>query len=306
VHDHGRSRGAGGAGGAGLDVVRAGRLTTVQDLGRPGLAHLAVSRSGAADPVSLRLANRLAGNPEAAAGLETTLLGADVRLDGTGRWVAVTGAECDVRIDGHLVDANRAVYLAAGAVLSAGTAARGLRSYVAVAGGIHVEPVLGSRSTDVLNGIGPDPVTEGVRLPLGPVTGSPPAVDVVPGLSFPDRLRVRIIPGPRDAWFTVASLAHLVETDYEVTGESDRVGVRLAGPALERARADALPSEGMVLGSVQVPTSGRPIVFLADHPTTGGYPVVAVVHPGDLPLIAQARPGSRIAFHWARTRRRIC
>jgi biotin-dependent carboxylase-like uncharacterized protein len=289
MHDHG-----------GLVAVRPGLLTTVQDLGRPGFAHLAVPPSGAADPVSLRLANRLVGNREGAAALETTLLGVEIRLEGDGesggRWVAVTGAEADVRIDGRAVDANRALYLATGSVLSVGPATRGLRSYIAVAGGVAVEPVLGSRSTDVLNGIGPAPLTTGSRLPLGRPVAPPPGVDVVPGRPLPDVTRVRLIPGPRQDWFTAEAWAVLLSARYQVTNESDRVGVRLDGPALARANTAALPSEGMVLGSVQVPTDGQPIIFLADHPTTGGYPVIAVVHPADLPLVAQARPGSRLYF----------
>lgn len=283
-----------------LLVTRPGPLTTVQDLGRPGLAHLAVCRSGAADAVSLRLANRLVGNPEGAAGLETTLLGAAVRLrgPGSGRWVAVTGAECEVRVDGRPADTNRAVRLPAGAELDIGAATRGLRSYLAVAGGVLAEPVLGSRSRDTLNDLGPAPLAAGTSLALG-VPGEPAAADAVPGVPLAPVVVVRLIPGPRHDWFTAASRARLVAAPYEVTGHSDRVGVRLAGPALERARPGALPSEGIVLGAVQVPDNGRPLVFLADHPTTGGYPVVGVVHPGDLPAVAQARPGTQIRFRRA-------
>jgi biotin-dependent carboxylase-like uncharacterized protein len=283
-----------------LVVTRPGPLTTVQDLGRPGLAHLAVSRSGAVDAASLRLANRLVGNPEGAAGLETTLLGAAVRLRApeSGRWVCVTGADCEVRVAGRPADTNRAVWLPAGAELDIGAATRGLRSYLAVAGGVLAEPVLGSRSHDTLNGIGPAPLTRTTSLPLGD-PGEPAPADAVPGVPLASAVGVRLTPGPRHDWFTVESLARLVAVPYEVTGDSDRVGARLAGPALEPARAGALPSEGIVLGAVQVPDNGQPLVFLADHPTTGGYPVVGVVHPGDLPAVAQARPGTRIWFRWS-------
>jgi biotin-dependent carboxylase-like uncharacterized protein len=284
-----------------LLVTRAGPLTTVQDLGRPGLAHLAVSRSGAADAASLRLANRLVGNPEGAAGLETTLLGAAVRLRsaaGSGRWVAVTGADCEVRVDGRPADVNHPVYLPAGAEIDLGAATRGLRSYLAVAGGVLVAPVLGSRSRDTLNGLGPAPLGEDDELPLGE-PGRPAHADAVPGVPLAGAVGVRITPGPRHGWFTDESLALLVGAPYEVTGDSDRVGARLTGPVLERVSEQALPSEGIVLGAVQVPDNGQPLVFLADHPTTGGYPVVGVVHPRDLPAVAQARPGTSIRFRWS-------
>jgi biotin-dependent carboxylase-like uncharacterized protein len=279
-----------------LVVVRPGPLTTVQDLGRPGLAHLAVSRSGAADPASLRLANRLVGNPEGNAGLETTALGADVRL-GSGRWVAVTGATCDVTVDGRPADADRPLYVPAGAVLSLGPARHGLRTYVAVAGGLAVEPVLGSRATDTLSGIGPPPPAAGDVLPLGPPRGEPAWVDVVPRAVPSGAADVRLVPGPRDDRITAGARRTLVEEPYVVTADADRVGVRLDGPPLERATDAALASEGIVTGAVQVPPNGRPLVFLADHPTTGGYPVVGVVHPADLWLLAQARPGTAVRFH---------
>ena len=280
-----------------LVVRRPGLLTTVQDAGRPGAAHLGVSPSGALDQAALRLANRLVGNPQDAAALETTLLGADVRLT-AGRWVAVTGAGCDVAVSGRPADGDRPLYVAPGATLSVGPARWGVRSYVAVGGGIAVEPVLGSRSTDTLSRIGPPPLTEGDVLPLGDVRGAPAAVDVVPRSAVTGTVDVRLVPGPRDATLTAAALRTLVTHPYEVTDHSDRVGARLAGPPLERSGDQAVPSEGIALGSVQVPRDGLPLVFLADHPTTGGYPVVAVVHPADLWIVAQSRPGTALRFRW--------
>jgi biotin-dependent carboxylase-like uncharacterized protein len=175
--------------------------------------------------------------------------------------------------------------------------AYGVRSYLAVAGGIAVEPVLGSRSTDTLAWVGPPRVLAGSTLPLGESSGEPRALDVPPARRA-DSLRV--LPGPRADW--VASLEPLFSGDWVVLPESDRIGLRLDGPPLERVRPGELPSEGMVLGAVQVPPRGRPIVFLADHPPTGGYPVVGVVHPDDLWQCAQARPGERIRFRRASTR----
>lgn len=283
---------------AGLVVVlRSGSLTTVQDLGRPGLAHLAVPRSGAADPDSLRLANRLVGNPESAAGIETTLLGADLRITAA-RWVAVTGAPCPVRVDGRPADIDRPVYVPAGAVLSICPADRGVRSYLAVAGGIRTAPVLGSRSTDLLSGIGLPPLTTGQRVPIGPATRAPASVDQAPRPLIPDEARLRLIAGPRDGWFDRATLRAVAATGYAVDSASNRIGVRLTGPAVAASHPGELPSEGMVRGAVQVPPGGQPLIFLVDHPTTGGYPVIGVVHPDDMGLVAQARPGTSVRFCW--------
>jgi len=282
-----------------LEVVRAGLLSTVQDLGRPGLAHLGVPRSGAADPDALRLANRLVGNPEGLAAIETTLLGVDVRL-AAGRWVAVTGAPAPVQIAGRPAGGCCAQYAPAGAVVSVGPAVAGVRSYLAVAGGIDVAPELGSRSTDTLGGLGPPVLRAGAVVPLGAARAAPAPIDVAPQPCVPEPAALRLVPGPRDDWFGPGSLADLVGGAYRVTPAADRVGVRLAGPRLTARRGAGLPSEGVVRGAVQVPPGGEPIVFLADHPTTGGYPVVGVVHPGDLWLVAQARPGTRIRFRWHR------
>ncbi|MFL6129058.1 MAG: biotin-dependent carboxyltransferase family protein [Mycobacteriales bacterium] len=271
-----------------LTVLRAGPLTTVQDLGRPGYAHLGVPRSGAADRPALRRANRMVGNPEDAAGLETTLLGTRVRLEAD-RWVAVTGAGAEVSVDGRPVRSPFEVR--AGAALRVGTARRGLRSYLAVGGGIAVPEVLGSRSTDRLSGLGPAPLRDGDRLPLGPPT-DPGVPEDEPELPAEPVLRLRT--GPRADWF--AGTGPLTAGAYTVGTDSDRIGLRLDGPRLTRVRHQELPSEGLVLGAVQVPADGRPVLFLADHPTTGGYPVVGVVHPDDVPLAAQARPGGRLRF----------
>lgn len=278
-----------------LQVVRTGPLLTVQDLGRPGWAHLGVPRSGALDAPALRWANRLVGNDERAAGLETTLAGCAVRCTAD-RTVAVTGAPATVTVDGRGVAWGLPVRLRAGAVLDIGPAASGVRSYLAVAGGIAVPPVLGSRSTDLLSGLGPAALSTEDSIPLAEPVGSPPPIDVAPAASVPERLQLRVRPGPRADWITARAWRTLTEGPYETSPDSDRVGVRLHGPALERATDDELPSEGLVLGGVQVPGDGLPLVFLADHPTTGGYPVIGVVEAADLPVLAQARPGTTVTF----------
>ncbi|GHF73666.1 allophanate hydrolase [Kitasatospora xanthocidica] len=278
-----------------VTVARPGLLTTVQDLGRPGHAHLGVPRSGALDRPAHRLANRLVGNPETAATLETTLLGCAVRVE-RAVTAAVTGAPCAVRVDGRPAAWAAPVRLPAGALLEVGPATRGVRSYVAFAGGIAVVPVLGSRSTDLLSGLGPPPLAAGDALPLGEPSGASGGADVVPCSGAPEVVVLPLLLGPRDDWFTARSLASLARADYRVSPTSNRIGLRLDGPGLERAREGELPSEGMVLGAVQVPPSGRPVIFLADHPTTGGYPVVGVVPATALPAAAQAAPGTPVRF----------
>jgi biotin-dependent carboxylase-like uncharacterized protein len=278
-----------------LSVVRAGALTTVQDLGRPGHAHLGVPRSGALDRPAAALVNRLVGNAPDAAVLETTLNGCAIRPR-SALTAAVGGAPCRVTVDGRPVAWGAPVHVPAGAVLDVGAAVAGVRGYLAVSGGVAVEPVLGSRSTDLLSGLGPAPLTDGAVLPLGTPAGGHACVDVAPQPAPPTELVLRVTPGPRDDWFTPQAVQVFTSRAYRVSAASNRIGLRTEGPALERARAGELPSEGMVLGAVQVPPDGRPVVFLADHPTTGGYPVIAVVRTADLPAAAQAVPGTPVRF----------
>jgi biotin-dependent carboxylase-like uncharacterized protein len=276
-----------------LEVLRPGFAATVQDLGRPGHAALGVGRSGAADRASLRLANRLVGNPAGAAALEVTLGGLVLRASSL-TTVAVTGAWCPVTAGGRAMGLNAPITLRAGEELVLGTASAGLRCYVAVRGGIDVPPVLGSRATDTLGKLGPPPLAAGMLLPVGDAALGFPAVDLAPRAALPDAPVLRVTPGPRRDWF--AAPDRLLSTVYTVSPDSDRVGLRLTGPPLERVRHDELPSEACVPGSLQVPPSGRPILFHADHPTTGGYPVIAVVEEDDLDVAAQLRPGQTLRF----------
>ncbi|MCF2128333.1 biotin-dependent carboxyltransferase family protein [Strepomyces sp. STD 3.1] len=276
-------------------TVRSGALTTVQDAGRPGHAHLGVPRSGALDAPAMRLANRLLGNDPDAAVLETTLTGCALRPD-HGVTVVVGGAPCPVTVDGRPAAWGAPVRVPAGSVLDVGAAATGVRSYVAVAGGIAVDAVLGSRSTDLLSGLGPLPLRDGDVLPVGtPARMVPPSV-TAPWPGPPAELVLPVRLGPRADWFSAAALRTLVAAVYRVSPHSNRIGLRTEGPPLERAATGELPSEGMVLGAVQVPPDGRPVIFLHDHPTTGGYPVVAVVAEGALAAAAQAAAGTRVRF----------
>lgn len=280
-----------------LEVVATGPLATLQDLGRPGLAALGVGQSGAADAPSMRLANRLVGNECGTACVEVTFGGLEVRARG-GVTVALAGAPCPMSVDGRQVAPYTVVWVPDGAVLRLGAPTSGLRSYLAVRGGLDVAPVLGSCSTDTLSGVGPAPLEPGRRLRVGRATRPLPGVDLAP-VRVPDAgdLWLRFMRGPRADWFTDAAYDALLTTPYEVTAESNRIGMRLSGTALERSCEAELPSEGMVAGALQVPPSGQPTLFLADHPVTGGYPVVAVVVAADVALAAQARPGQRLRFH---------
>ncbi len=280
-----------------MRVLAPGPLTTVQDLGRPGYGHLGVPPSGALDPDALRVANRLVGNPETAAGLETTFGGLAVVLDAP-RYLALTGAPAPLTVDGRPAPLYAPFHAPAGARVALGTPSAGIRSYVAVGGGIAVPPVLGSRSADLLAGLGPAALSVGDLLPVGEPSSPPSAVDVAP-VWPPGDGTLRLYPGPRDDWFTDEALDLLTSRPYRVTTHSNRIGVRLSGPALTRRRTDELPSEGLVTGAVQVPANGQPVVFLADHPTTGGYPVIGVIDSRDLAIAAQARPGAQLAFRLA-------
>jgi biotin-dependent carboxylase-like uncharacterized protein len=275
-----------------IEIVNAGIGSSFQDLGRLRCAHLGVGRSGAADRAAHALANRLLGNQASAAAIETY---------GALSWrahahvsVVVTGAPAriDVR-DGPPMAVNAVAHVPPGAEVTVRPPDQGMRCYVAVRGGLDVAPVLGSRSLDTLAGIGPR-LERGAMIRVGPDPGTPMDVDVAVRPVPPTVLSV--FEGPRRDWFTDDAWAALLTSAYVVSGSSDRVGVRLAGPALERRHHLQLPSEGMVEGAVEVPPDGQPIVMLSDHPVTGGYPVIAVVSGADLAGVAQARPGSMLRF----------
>jgi len=275
---------------AALTVLETGPLTTVQDQGRLGQAALGVGRSGACDRGSAALANRLVGNLPEAAVLEVTFGGLSVRAE-RDLLVATTGAPS---LGGTY---NAPALLRTGSVLTLGVPPSGLRTYLAVRGGIEVSPVLGSRSTDLLSGLGPPVLSAGDRLPVGSPTGPLPGLDVAP-VPDPcqDELVVRVLPGPRCSWFSDRAWAQLVGQTYQVTSESNRVGLRLSGDPLARERQGELPSEGMLRGALQVPPSGQPVLFLADHPVTGGYPVIGYVDDADVDRCAQLRPGQTLRF----------
>jgi biotin-dependent carboxylase-like uncharacterized protein len=278
----------------GIEVLAAGPLALVEDLGRPGLAATGVGRSGAADRGALKLANRLVANPEDAAGIEVTFGGLAVRAHGP-QTVATAGAGAPADVDGKPVGHHVVVRLADGQVLRLGVPRSGMRSYLAVRGGIAVDPVLGSRSTDLLAGLGPDRLEPGRLLPVGPEPDRFPVIDVAP-VAEPaaGTVVLRAVPGPRAD--RIAELSVLTSTAWTASSRSDRVGMRLEGGRLEWSGSGEIPSEGMVRGSIQVPSGGEPVVFLANHPVTGGYPVAAVLLDADADRAAQVRPGQGVRF----------
>jgi biotin-dependent carboxylase-like uncharacterized protein len=278
-------------------VLATGPQALVQDLGRPGFAHLGVPPSGALDQPALRLANRLVGNAESAAGLEVLLGGLRLRAEFSCT-VAVTGTSASVTVDGRERGTHAPIHLPAGAELALGTPTDGLRNYLAFGGGIVVDAELGSRSTDVLSGIGPTALRTGDVLPLGEPLGPPVGADQLAAAAVPAELMLPVLLGPREDWFADA-VGQLRQGRWRVSPESNRIGLRLTGPALRRAEDFAgreLPSEPVLTGAIQVPANGRPVVFLADHPTTGGYPVIGVVPTAALAALAQARPGTTVLF----------
>jgi biotin-dependent carboxylase-like uncharacterized protein len=275
-----------------IEIINQGIGSVFQDLGRPGYKHLGVGRSGAADRPSHTLANRLVGNPESAASIETCG-GLAVRFHHPAL-VVVSGARgtIDVR-QGPPIAVNGVAHIPAGSELILRSPDDGLRYYLAIRGGFDVEPVLGSRSFDTLAGIGPRLAT-GDQITIGQDPQTPLVVDFVS--RQPWTTHIDISEGPRRDWFTEHAWASLISVGYVVSPTGNRVGARLDGPALERLRNRELPSEGLVEGAIQVPPDGQPIVMLADYPVTGGYPVIAVVAPAHVPSVAQARPGTTLRF----------
>lgn len=278
-----------------IEILDPGPLTTVQDRGRPGWAHVGVPPSGAVDATALELGRRLVGNAPNAAALEATLAGPRLRFDAPAL-VAITGALGPATLDGAAVDPDRPVEAPAGAILALGTYVRGARAYVSVRGGIDAAVVLGSRSTDLLTGLGPPPLRAGDLVAIGHATADTrePA-PTVPSERM-DEAALRLLLGPRDDHLTGAALETLATATWRVTPAANRIGIRLEGPLLELAETAELPSEGVVTGALQVPPSGKPILLLNDHPTTGGYPVVGVVAGADLPRAGQLRPGATLRF----------
>jgi KipI family sensor histidine kinase inhibitor len=299
--DRARRRSAAGPSGPGptIHVHEPGAQTTVQDLGRPGQLRYGIPPSGPMDPHAFVLANRLVGNPDGAAALECTVQGPRVEVDAPCA-VAVTGAEVPVTVNGAEAPAWTTLHLEAGDVVKVGAARRGVRAYVAFSGGIDVPPVLGSRSTYLrgrLGGVEGRALRRGDRLRLFPAPRPPRRrvrADAVPA---PETTPViRIVLGPQHDRFTPEGIAALLGGEYEMLPQSDRMGARLRGPRIPHRQGHDIISDGIALGSIQVPGDGQPIVLLVDRQSTGGYTKVATVCSFDLGRLGQVKPGQRLRF----------
>lgn len=278
-----------------FDVIEAGLFTTMQDLGRHGYRSLGMPGAGAMDPDALRLANLIAGNSPAAAALECTAPGPALRAL-SDLSVAVTGADLTATVDGTAIDMWRAVQVRAGQVIRFGAPHSGMWAYIAPAGGIEARTVLGSASTYFSGGVGRrlergDIIGVGVRHGTPLATPLPAQMVRIPR----DEVTVHVIPGPQGDWFPDDAVEAFFDSPFRVTVQHDRAGIRLDGPAISRDPREML-SDAMLPGAIQVPPDGRPIVIMVDGPTTGGYPKIGVVATVDLPLLAQARPGTRVRF----------
>ncbi|MHB8798977.1 MAG: 5-oxoprolinase subunit C family protein [Thermoanaerobaculia bacterium] len=282
-----------------IQVLVPGLLTTVQDLGRPGLGSLGVPAGGAADAHALRLGNLLLGNEEGAAALEATLVGPELLFAATAV-VVLAGAPFGAQLDGAPLPAWEAVSVPAGGRLAVGRALSGARGYVCVRGGLDVPSVLGSRATDVATGFGGldgRPLRAGDRLFVGAARGEPRGqrIDAAAARWSGPRRRLRVTPGPQDDWFGKDALAAFASRSFRVSASSSRTGVRLEGEPLA-APSRSLVTEGVVAGAVQIPPAGLPIVLLVEHPSTGGYPKIGSVISADLSALAQLRPGEEVRF----------
>lgn len=295
-----------------LTVKTAGAQLLFEDEGRSGLTHWGVSPAGFADPVAAHAANLLVGNMPSATVLES-LMGGFVVEAQQDTVVSLTGARTFAIVTepaqpDRVVPQETPVALMAGQTLRVGVAEQGLRVYLGIRGGFAAEEAATRFSTDTMSSIGPSPLQPGDSLHVAEKTGIAVAHPVIaPALPNPQEANlIRVIVGPRDDWFTPESIQRFFRTEWTVSPDSNRIGIRLAPQenesdgtdtqTLERANTEELPSEGMISGAIQVPPNGEPVVFLADHPVTGGYPVIACVHPHDLRLLAQSQPGTTIRF----------
>jgi KipI family sensor histidine kinase inhibitor len=287
----------------GVTVVTPGLLTTVQDRGRWGYQSSGVSVSGAMDIVSHRLANVLVGNDDGAATLEATVMGPELRFEEPTS-VSVTGADLGATVDGSPLAPGRMTAVKRGSSLRFGARRSGARAYVGVAGGIAVDPVLGSRSTHALTGLGGfggRPLKGGDRIPIGRVLRGGAGGRPVPNVSrsampaVQGGASVRVLPGPQADFFDVRAFEMLHSTRFIVSPQSNRMGYRLTGAALPQLRNDLI-SDATFTGAIQVPASGEPILLMADRQTVGGYPQIAIVIAADLPLAGQLAPGDWVEF----------
>jgi antagonist of KipI len=284
-----------------IKIESPGFLTTVQDTGRYGYQRYGMPVSGAIDVFSLQLANALAGNNINEACLEATITGPEIIFTAPGT-IAVTGADMSPCKNGFPFPMNRTIIVKKGDILCFGDLITGCRSYIAFGGGIETPVIMGSRSTYLRSktgGIEGRQLIAGDRLPIGETIGKPVINQISPELltQYSPEQEIRIVRGPEANRFDRDTFSLLLNSDYEVTANSDRMGYRLSGPAMKTisAKADII-SAGLSFGTIQVPGDGQPVILMADRPTTGGYNRIACVISVDLTLVAQMKPGDRIKF----------
>ena len=284
-------------------IVNPGIYTTVQDRGRWGYQEFGMPVTGAMDDYSIRVANILVGNDEYDAALETTLNGPEIYFS-VEAVIAITGANMVPKVNGNIVPMWRSLKLSKGDVLSFGMARQGTRGYIAFAGGLDIPAVMGSLSTFVRGGIGGFEgrklkSNDEINLRNSNISFEEVVNGVIPFKYVPNynqNCSVRAILGPQDDCFTEESIEKFFGSEYEVTNEADRMGYRLSGPALEHKAGADIISDGINLGSIQIPGHGMPIVMMADRQTTGGYTKIATMISVDMPIIAQLKPGDKVRF----------
>jgi len=283
-----------------LSVLSPGFLTTVQDLGRNHFAHLGLSPSGAADAVSLRLGNLLVGNPPNAAALEMTLVGATIVFNSACA-IALTGSDFGASLDGLTVRRWQTAFVQPRQVLQCGATASGARCYLCVGGGILVETIMSSLSTHLqisLGGKQGRALRSGDTLEFNAVNGPRRAFSVKPSI-FEDLFKpdpLRVTGGPQARMFSASERSLFFSSTYRVEEESNRMGLRLSGPSLTHTIRDEMITEGVSVGAVQVPPSGKPIILFVEHPTTGGYPKIANVISADMHRVGQLQPRNEVRF----------
>jgi len=282
-----------------IRIKNPGMFSTIQDLGRYGYTHLGISPAGAADRLSLRIANLLVGNPDNASALEMTLLGATLEFEER-RIVAITGTDCGAKVATSPVPLGEAVEVPAGGVLKCGGMKTGARSYLAVQGGFDVPAVMGSTATDVRGRFGG---LEGRRLKTGDILPVRDARNLRARRLKPGALdaasrhdRVRVTRGAQQEWFAPQTFELLFSSPYSISDQSDRTGLRLKGEALRPREQSQLLTDGIPLGAMQVPQDGQPIVLFVDQQTTGGYPKIANVIMADMHHVGQLRPHEQVRF----------
>ncbi len=274
-----------------LVVVNAGVRSLIQDTGRPGYARLGIAESGAYDRAALAEANRLVGNGELA-GIECLLGGLQLRCVGNAV-VGVAGTPIEVTVQTRRCEPGRAISLSDGDIVRIGRAKSGLRSYVAVRGGLAGKSQLGSQSTDTMSGLGPRQLSVDDHLDIGEFAAGDSST-TQPRPRRDDAQPIRVVAGPHDDLLARPLAELLADSVWTVSPSSDRIGLRLTGPSLPFTLEATLPSEPTIRGAIQVLPDGQLVILGPDRPTTGGYPVVGVVIDADLDRLAQLRPGSRI------------